>query len=83
MFRRQQEYERLEAIPQEDNIGMGGGENLILPFDDNVVAEDDMSHDVVKQRLITHCKWANKKTKYFGRQEMGQSQNIILQVRDK
>ena len=65
VFRRLQEYERLEAIPQEDNNGMGGGENLILPFDDNVVEEHDMSHDVVKQRLITHFKWANKKNEVF------------------
>ena len=65
VFRRLQEYERLEAIPQEDNNGMGGGENLILPSDDNVVGEHDMSHDVVKQRLITHFKWANKKNGVF------------------
>jgi hypothetical protein len=45
----------------KDNSGVGGGENLILPFDDNSVEEHDISHDIVKQRLITHFKWANNR----------------------
>ena len=64
VFRRIQEYERLEASG-DDNGAMGGGENLILPFDDNAAEEHDMSHDVVKQRLITHFKWANRKGEVY------------------
>lgn len=61
VFRRLQEYQRLQGVPVQDNSGIGGGENLILPFDDNSVEEHDISHDIVKQRLITHFKWANNR----------------------
>jgi hypothetical protein len=61
VFRRLQEYQRLDGIPQQDNSGFGGGENLILPFDDNAIEEHDISHDIVKQRLIMHFKWANNR----------------------
>ena len=65
VFRRQAEYDRLESNPLDEANGMGGGENLILPFDDNVLEEHDVSHDVVKNRLINHFKWANKKNEVF------------------
>jgi hypothetical protein len=65
VFRRQTEYDRLSSIAEEDSSGMGGGENLILPYDDNVLEEHDISHDIVKARLITHFKWANKKNEVF------------------
>jgi Plant transposon protein len=42
IFRRLQEYERLEGVPELDNSGLGGGENLILPFDDNAIEEHNM-----------------------------------------
>ena len=71
VFRRQNEYDRLKAIPLEFNSGMGGGENLILPFDDNVLEEHDVSHDVVKRRLINHFKWANKKSEVFWPKKQG------------
>lgn len=61
VFRRQAETDRLNSVPEEDNSGMGGGENLILPFDDNVLEEHDISHDIVKKRLIDHFTVANKK----------------------
>ena len=65
VFRRLAEYNRLNSIAEEDSGGMGGGENLILPYDDNVLEEHDISHDIVKARLITHFKWANKKNEVF------------------
>lgn len=61
VFRRQAEMDRLNSVPEADNSGMGGGENLILPFDDNVLEEHDISHDVVKKRLIDHFTVANNK----------------------
>ena len=57
VFRRLEEYQRLQAIPEDDASAMGGGENLILPFDDNVVEEHDVSHDIVKKCL--HSKLEN------------------------
>lgn len=65
VFRRLAEYNRLNSIAEEDSGGMGGGENFILPYDDNVLEEHDISHDIVKARLITHFKWANKKNEVF------------------
>lgn len=65
VFRRLEEYQRLEAIPDDDGSAMGGGENLILPFDDNILEEHDITHDIVKQRLITHFKKANEKGEVY------------------
>jgi hypothetical protein len=31
------QYQRLGGILQQDNSGLGGGENLILPFDDHAI----------------------------------------------
>ena len=54
-----------ESLLPNRSGGMGGGENLILPYDDNVLEEHDISHDIVKTRLITHFKWANEKNEVF------------------
>ena len=65
VFRRLTEYTRQNKTPLDDNSGMGGDEHLILPYDDNVVEEHDVSHDIVKRRLITHFKWANRNKEVF------------------
>ena len=65
VFRRLTEYTRQNQIPLDHNNGMGGDDHLILPYDDNVVEEHDVSHDVVKGRLLTHFKWADKYNEVF------------------
>lgn len=65
VFRRLSEHYRLQAIPDEDNGAMGGGENLVLPFDDNIAEEHDTTHDDVKGSLIMHFKKAYEKNEIY------------------
>jgi hypothetical protein len=71
IFRRINEHAR-EKAEEDYASGMGSGEHLIV-YDEiaDIAEEHDVSHDVVKRRLITHFKWANLKNEVFWATQRG------------